>query len=807
MYHFRVKVIGRSSGQSAARSAAYRTGGRGSAGAVAYRVGGVLIDPVTGETQDYRQKGRVDADGAGVLHTEIMAPAGAAPWVFDLQSLINRVEGAEKRRDAQLFRELEVSLPRELSLPDQIALVHAFVDRLCVRAGMVAIISVHNERAADGGMNPHVHVLLTMRELTPDGFGPKVREWNARTLVREWREAWAEMGNDMLEARGFDRRLDHRSFKDRDLDLEPDVYVGPGRGKDFNGVIVDQRRLDRAAIKSRHGARALDDPAWVLTQLSRLMATFTEADIGAFLARYTDLAPDAAARVKSAALRAPELLEIAADTQGPKRFTTRELFDCEVRLAKTAAVLAERHGPSPTRIDLSGLSDAQRKAAQHVLRGPDLTAIEGVAGAGKSHLITRLRAAFEADGFRVRGAALSAIVARNLSESAGMSTQTLASLIKDIGRETPYAPLQRGDVLIVDEAGLVGSRMMEKVLAEVARTGARLILIGDTRQLQAIEAGAAFRAIVERHGAAQLGEVHRQAAPWQREATQDFAQGRTGAALDAYRAHGMHRACGTENEAMTLLVGDWLRDRESGGTQIILAHRRMDAAKLNRDVRAALRAEGRLGRDVEVPVLVTDDIAGVPVERRETRAFATGDKLLFTRNEYGLGVENGAIGEITALARTGVMMVRLADGREVGVDPRLHPYLEHGYALTVHKAQGLTVDRAYVFASDSFDAHTTYVAMTRHRSDVGLYYGRDRFGNDADLTARLSRERAKDTTLDYEAVRRREPPRLQSMTASRSEIIERPLTDREDRMQRAREMAAQIEIEREARRARGMERD
>ena len=282
----------------------------------------------------------------------------------------------------------------------------------------------------------------------------------------------------------------------------------------------------------------------------------------------------------------------------------------------------------------------------------------------------------------------------------------------------------------------------------MAAAGAKLVLVGDTRQLQSIEAGAAFRAIVQRHGAARLDEVRRQASRRDRGATADFACGKTSKALATYRDAGAIRESATRADAMRALVFDWLHARRFGYSQLILAHRRSDAAELNRLARLALRSQGELGKEVSIDVSVIEDLAGVATERREKRSFAVGDDILFTRNEAALGVQNGTVGRLAAIKPGGEFHVNMNDGRVVAFHPTAYSYLEQGYAMTVHKAQGATVDRAYVFASRTFDAHMTYVAMTRHRDQVALYYGADEFEG-VDLFATLSRDRPKDMTLDY----------------------------------------------------------
>lgn len=747
MYHFRVKTISRTSKRTAAGAVAYRTAGRSPTAAIAYRVGEVLIDPLTGKKHDYRAKARIDADGFGILHTEIVAPLNAPDWVQDLQTLIDKSERAEKRKDSQYFRELEISLPRELSLEDQKLLLRAFAEKHCAAHGMVAVIAIHNERASDGGENPHAHVILTMRHLKADGFGNKNRAWNDKEYVRAWRKAWAELANELLAAHGLTTRLDHRSFWDRGIDVEPIRWVPLLKGVGPPSADALDRARRCAEAKARNCANALENPTWLLDQITRMQSTFTVTELSGLIRRYTGHWPGSWAHQKifEGILNAPELYRFGTD--GEPRYSSRSLVECDIRLAKHARALNRRSRPAPEVADLRGLSEPQRRAARHLMNGPELVLLDGVAGAGKSYLLTRVRDAFEMQGRRVRGLALSAIVKSSLERDTGVPSQTIASFLKDLARAEPRAPLERGDVLVLDEAGLVGSRQLEAVLGHAERAGAKVILVGDTRQLQAIEAGAAFRSLAQTYGTARLSEVRRQRHEGDRQATEKFARGRTAEGLAHYQQAGAVRTHRTGQDAMRALIFDWVHARHANPSQLILAHRRCDAAELNGLARLALRHEGQLGEDVSVDVKVQEEMDGLATERLERRSFAVGDDILFTRNHAVLGVDNGSIGKLTAIKPGGEFHVRCADGRVIAFDPKQFGYLEHGYAMTVHKAQGATVDRAFVLASRSFDSHLTYVAMTRHREQVTLYYGEDEFNDD--LVETLSRDRPKDITLDY----------------------------------------------------------
>ena len=188
IYHFSAKVIGRSSGHSSVAAAAYRAGVK-------------LHDERTGTTHDYTRKKRVEPG-------EILAPENAPAFALDRATLWNAVEKTETRKDAQLAREIEFSLPMELRAPHQKRMAREFVRRHFVDRGMVADLAFHNI----GQHNPHCHVLLTMRPLTAEGFGGKERAWNAPALLVQWREAWAKHANAELARGNHEARIDHRTL-------------------------------------------------------------------------------------------------------------------------------------------------------------------------------------------------------------------------------------------------------------------------------------------------------------------------------------------------------------------------------------------------------------------------------------------------------------------------------------------------------------------------------------------------------------------------------------------------------------------
>jgi Ti-type conjugative transfer relaxase TraA len=731
IYHFSARVISRASGSSALAAAAYRSASR-------------LHDERLGRSHDFTNK-------AGVIHSEVMLPEGAPEQFRDRQALWNAVEAAELRKDAQLAREIEFALPRELSPEMGIALARDFVDREFVGLGMCADLNVHWDIGADGEPKPHAHVMLSMREVAPHGFGAKMRDWNRTALLQHWRERWADHVNERLASLDIDARIDHRSLEAQGIDLEPQHKIGPAASRMAGDGLALERVDEHRDIARRNGEKLLADPTLALNAMTHGQATFTRRDAAMFVHRHSE-GKDQFDAIMAAIRASDQVLYVGKDGRGEERFTSRAMLETEQRLERATWSLAERrtHGADAigqARVAAvlarsgAGLSAEQRGALKHVTSARDLAVVVGYAGTGKSTMLGVAREMWESIGYEVRGAALSGIAAENLEAGSGIASRTLASLEHQWrqGREL----LGSNHVLVIDEAGMIGTRQMERVVSEAERRGAKVVLVGDPEQLQAIEAGGAFRAIAERLGAHELVHVRRQRVNWQRDATRMLATERTAEALQAYDERGAVHAAETREAAREALVDGWDRGRieHPGASRIILTHLNDEVRAINELVRERMKASGDLG----------DEVA-VRADKGERR-FAAGDRIMFLRNERSLGVKNGSLGRVESVAAAR-MAVLLDDGRSVAFDLKDYAHVEHGYAATIHKAQGMTVDTVQVLATPGLDRHAAYVALSRHREGVELHYGRDDFGDEGKLARVLSRERAKDMALDYVDPRR-----------------------------------------------------
>src|ERR1700741_4497528 len=339
IYHLHVKVIGRKSGASAVASAAYRSGLR-------------LRDERLNRVQDFSAK-------RGVVHSEGMLPENSPEAWRDRERLWNDVEAFEIRKDAQLAREVEFALPREMTQAQGVELAHDFVRGEFVDRGMIADLNVHWDMAEDGVPKPHAHVMLTMRAVDENGFGQKMREWNRTEMVERWRERWAEIANDRLAELDIDARIDHRSLEAQGIALEPQSQIGaPAKRIELRGIADEGLEADRAEmhreIARSNGARIIANPSLGLDAITQQQSTFTQRDMAKFAHRHSD-GIDQFNAVTGAMRGAPDLVELGKDARGEDRFTTHEMIEAEERLHRAAELMAER--------ERHAVDDADRQAA------------------------------------------------------------------------------------------------------------------------------------------------------------------------------------------------------------------------------------------------------------------------------------------------------------------------------------------------------------------------------------------------------------------------------------------------------------
>lgn len=695
-------------------------------------------------------------------------------WTYQHANELKAAAGVRRGGQKNKFPVWHVSLNwRDDDRPDRAAMMDAArsVLKRFGLEGHQALVVAHNDTG-------HAHVHLMVNTVNP--HNGKTVDVSRSTRLRL--SAWAldyeqERGQiqcrqraDNWQARADNRAL-HQLMAASAVRLEaeaPQVRKTYGKsdsrplwqlkqqGKDLGmsaegldrlgGVFRRTWRDHYDRERAQEIVRPSADADSILARLTRAESTFTRADLARAVNAATKSAEEFTAlmaRVESS----PELMTAPLDKN---RLSTRSMVRTEDEMVRAADALAAgyRHairGVVERAPAARHLSDEQRAALSHITAAQGVACVVGYAGTGKSTMLGAAREMWEGSGYTVRGLALSGIAAESLEGGSGIESGTLHAFAWALKHDK--IKLTARDVLVVDEAGMIGSRQMHGVLTAAQQAGAKVVLVGDPSQLQAIDAGGAFRAVLDRVGAAHISTVRRQHDEWQQLATRALADGHVHLALQAYNAGGAVKAHATKEAATAALVDQWSADLHERTPALILAATRKDVAMLNSQARTAMRAAGLLGPDILVQA--REETMGEPARDFRLRV-AEGERLLFTKNDKRLGVKNGTLGTLENVKGT-TLTIRLdgAEPRRVTVDLNTYRNLAHGYALTIHKAQGVTVDRAHVLASRAMDRHSTYVALSRHRKAVTLHYSQVDGRDLESLARRLGRDRPKGTTLDY----------------------------------------------------------
>jgi conjugative relaxase-like TrwC/TraI family protein len=397
-----------------------------------------------------------------------------------------------------------------------------------------------------------------------------------------------------------------------------------------------------------------------------------------------------------------------------QRWTTPEMLATERWLINMAIDRQHDHIciARPDDVDAAlkarpSLSDEQvRMVRRLTTSGAGIEAVEGVAGSGKTYALAAAHDAWYASGHRVIGCALAARAAAQLEAESAIPSMTLDRFVRQLDRSTVV--LDGRTVVVVDEAAMVGTRKLAQLLDRADAAGSKVVLVGDHHQLPEIDAGGAFAGIRARLQGDRLVENRRQVETWERQALAQLRDGDPDTAFTSYKQHGRVVHLDDPEQLRERLVDDWWAARSNGSDALMLAGRNDDVDDLNRRARARLVASGRLGPyDLVV----------------RGRGFAIGDEILTTRNDYRVGVLNGTRGTITDIDHNHGELRIHADGHEV-----LLPWsyvaaghVTHGYAVTFHKAQGLTVREALVLADGTLDRERAYTGMSRGTHSNRLY--------------------------------------------------------------------------------------
>jgi hypothetical protein len=465
--------------------------------------------------------------------------------------------------------------------------------------------------------------------------------------------------------------------------------------------------------------------------LTQHASTFTRPEVLVALGASLDGADRAELEELADQFLAERAVSVVADRALEERcWSTAELLSVEQRLVESATGRTDEQTAVASHDAVGEALAAHRTAGadqQAMVRdlcrgGQGVAVVVGRAGTGKTFALGIARHAWQLDGYRLLAAAPTGIATMSLQGEGFEDVATRDRLLGDLDRGQEQ--LDPRTVLVVDEAGMLGSRKLARLLEHAQRAQAKVVLVGDDRQLAAIDAGGGFRALRLRLGASELTENRRQQQAWEREALELVRSGLVEEAVAAYHAHDQVVAADSKPAATLALLQDWWTawrqvDHDPGQEVIVLAARRTEVDRLNTACQELLAARGRLsGERLQV----------------EDRQLAVGDRVVCGHNAIAeLGVANGSRGTITALdsqERTLTLRLDGVDGREVTLSRAYLDGRRQGernrrvdlaYATTGHRAQGLTRGRALVRLTGSEDMNWLYVQLSRARHDTRLY--------------------------------------------------------------------------------------
>jgi Ti-type conjugative transfer relaxase TraA len=755
----RARYISRSSGGSAVRSAAYneRT---------------AITSERTGELFTFRHRDAPE-------HHDVLLPEGAAEKFADSAVLWNAAEAAEKRKDAQVAREIVLALPSDagISGEDRIALAKSFAEQHFVANGLAVQLDVHAPHEGDSESeraNWHAHLLITTRRLEGKGFAakkardldPEVRRAGGRAVVADgeaWGELWRDHQNRYFVEHGLGIRVDPAATHAQE-------HIGPVRMRKAGAAIVERAETIRRANEA-----AARDPDQVLATLTRNNATFTERDLDRHLTKH--IADDGErATTKAAVLGHAETLKLydRASGEAAERYTTKTVRAQErAALADAKAVARARHQPavSPAATDAAAASRSlrpdQRQAFDHAVAAGGLKLIEGRAGTGKSYSLAAIRDAHALDGRRVIGLAPTNAVAQDLTADGFANASTAhAELFKLKNGRTRW---DRNTVVVVDEAAMLDSKVTGELFAEARRAGAKMILAGDDRQLASIERGGLFTELRQRHGAAEITEITRQRTDWQRQAARDLAEGRFAEAVTAFDRAGAITWTNDHVDARAALVAAWKHDTvaDPAATRFVFAYTNRDVDALNAELRQVRRDRGELaGLDIRF------------VTKHGPADFAPGDRVQFTDTLKPARLYNGNVGTITAIdAAAGTIRARLdaasgQQGREVVWSASEFDGFRHGYAGTIYKGQGRTLDHTYLYHTHHWRAAASYVALTRQRESAQVFVARETARDAVQLARQMARGEIKAASVAW-ATREELAPDLRVRTQQNATAVQK----------------------------------
>ena len=702
------------------------------------------------ETYDWSKKGDKP------LFHGILLPIHVDQFFSEPGKLWNSVDKAEKRKDAQVGKELVIALPDDKIISDErrIELAKKFAEKYFVSKGYGVQVDVHhpnrylNYNENDGKIeemerNYHAHILITERSFAEDGKGfanvkinnllPEIRGSNHFAFGGlEWRKLWTQFQNKYFEERGLDLRVDQNG-------VESQIHLGPVRmrGKRAHEILdLNEKRIELGLLLSQ-------DPNIILQKLTENKSTFIESDVEMFFQKH--LPESEISKVREAFWKNSKLVQLF-DTNTHKatdKFTSTDVYNEERQILRLADGFNKRYigapiGSNLSQLSLKNLNDEQKEAFYKVINGNSISCIEGLAGTGKSYLLVALKDHYESQGYKVRAfgpdnAAVKVIKDKGFKDSKNIHT----FLFKNhFSKKNAISPSR--EIWIIDESGKVSNPPLLEMLKLAEKNGVHLIFSGNSAQLSSVERGGMFKVFCERYGCSYLKNIQRQKSEVHRDISKHLAQGEASKAIDMISRTGGFVWSRTKEESLLRVVEKWADDRLNfpDSSSLIIAYTNTEVRQLN-DLVHTIRQARKEVAQTEFSCRTTTGTIRV----------SEGDTIVFRSNSNKLKVFNGQRGTLVTASEN--EFVVLSEGKRITFNPKQYNAFQLGYARTFDGSQGDTVDRCYILYSNNMHLKPMYVANSRHIRNVHCFVSKTDASCLTDLKRQVSRKVEERNTLAY----------------------------------------------------------
>ncbi|WP_371253701.1 AAA family ATPase [Orientia tsutsugamushi] len=735
----RIEFLSRSKGGDSCRKAAYnaRT---------------IVKNEKTGIKYNFSRK------KDNVYHT-VLIPDYVNQDFKNIQTLMNEVERTAKDPNSQLLKDIVIALPdeKELNLEHRIELTHRIVDAMeWVQKGIGVQIDIHKPQIGD--KNWHAHILLTMRRFRKDGTGlgdravdlnPKIITVNGKKVVIKDPEMIHEIAKEETNAYFAELGLPYRVDETSEV---PGKHIGPRRIRNLINEVLNENELRKEAH-----LKIINDADVITDSITHYKSIFTKQDVEKAVKDIPD--PTAREQLVQQVLSSNRILELYHDDgESSKYFTTIEVRNEETRIIRIANKINNQvyyNDIYNLKSDIEGLanvSEEQKQALSHILLSTSgVRVLRGRAGTGKSYVLAKAHKLATNRGQKVIGIAPTHKAVSELRSKGYTDVYTVKGFLYN--RKKIF---MQDSLIVVDEAGMVGTKAYAELFRVVRNNNCQLILAGDEKQLASIERGGMFEILSNIFGSHVLVNIRRQSENWSREAAMEFAESNILSGITLLRQNNCVRFDNTLQDSMSKLIYNWSLSKFKPHEKLVITVRNKDVDILNSSIRSLLKANGTL--------------KGTEYERSidgRKKSYMAGDRIVFQKSYKDLQIQNSEFATLTSVSKN-KFIAKTDTGKEVSFDPSEIQF-KHGYASTVYKVQGASIKDVYVLHNGVSNISSSYVAMTRHIKSLKLYCNNEATKSINSLINQLSRPNEKSASITLKTAHDLEKERTKTTVFSKIE--------------------------------------